>query len=210
MLDSFPGGDGVIRLNRAVIVEGRYDKTALENVIDATIIPTNGFQIFKDREKCALIRALAQRDGVIVMTDSDSAGQMIRSYLKKICGTGELIHVCVPQIKGCEKRKRAPGKAGLLGVEGMKPEILLAALERSGVTADTAPERQPRLTKGDLFRLGLSGRENSALLRRELARFLELPADLSANAFLDIVNTVYTPCEFEERVRAWRQESDRR
>lgn len=201
----------MLSLDRAVIVEGRYDKTALENIIDAVIIPTNGFEIFKDKEKCSLIRTLAERDGIIVMTDSDSAGQVIRSYLKKICGEkGKITYVCVPQIRGKEKRKKQAGKEGLLGVEGLSPEILLSALKRSGVTAGVAERRKNHTSKADLFRLGLSGRENSAVMRESLCEALKFPKKISANAFLDLVNAVYSLEEFENEVVAWRQGSDKK
>ena len=201
----------MIRLDRAVIVEGKYDKITLENVIDAVIIPTNGFGIFKDREKCAVIRELARRDGIIVMTDSDSAGQMIRSYLKNVCGRdGKITYVCVPAVRGREKRKKKAGREGLLGVEGMSPEILLESLRRSGVTAEPEEKRREAVGKGDLFALGLSGRDNSAVLRRELAKALRFPENLSANAFLDLVNAVYSREEFEKEVLKWRQGSDKK
>lgn len=201
----------MIKLDRAVIVEGRYDKKALENVVDATIITTDGFGIFKNREKCEIIRTLALRKGVIVMTDSDSAGQVIRSYIKRICGEkGKITLVCVPRIEGKEKRKSKAGREGLLGVEGMSPEVLIGALERSGITAEGVKERRKGITKTVLFGLGLSGRENSALLRESLADFLHFPKKLSANAFLDLANAVYSPEEFNNEVILWRQDSGKR
>lgn len=200
----------MIRLTQAVVVEGKYDKIALENVIDATIIPTDGFGIFRDREKIALLRLLARRDGIIVMTDSDSAGAFIRSRLKQLCGDGTIVNVYIPRLPGKEKRKDKPGKEGLLGVEGMTQEALLAALEKSGVTAAQTPDRGRRVTKTDLFRMGLSGGENSAGMRRSLMRELSLPPSLSANAFLDFVNTVFGAGEFEKRVAGWKRGTDKK
>lgn len=132
----------LIRLDRPVIVEGKYDKITLENVIDALIIPTDGFRIFKSPEKAALIRAAAKDKGVIVMTDSDSAGAVIRAYLKKLLGNTEIINVYVPALKGKERRKAKYSKEGLLGVEGMSPEVIAEALQRCGVSAERSAERK--------------------------------------------------------------------
>ena len=188
----------MIKLSQPVIVEGKYDKIALENVIDALIIPTNGFSVFKNPEQCELIRTLAERYGVIVMTDSDNAGNMIRAYIKKIVGSSTITNVYIPQIKGKEKRKAKFGKEGLLGVEGMTPEILIAALERSGVTGRAVADNSKKITKLDLFERGLSGGENSAQKRKELLQFLSLPTNLSPNAMLDILNAILTYDEFCE------------
>lgn len=188
----------MIKLSQPIIVEGKYDKIALENVVEALIIPTNGFSVFKNREQREMIRTLARRYGVIVMTDSDNAGNMIRAYVKKIVGESNIINVYVPQIKGKEKRKTKSGKEGLLGVEGMTPEILVAALERSGVTGREVADNSKKITKLDLFELGLSGGENSAEKRKELLNFLSLPTNLSPNAMLDILNAIMTYDEFCE------------
>ena len=188
----------MIKLSQPVIVEGKYDKIALENVVQALIIPTNGFSVFKNSEQRELIRTLAERYGVIVMTDSDNAGNMIRAYIKKIVGNSTIFNVYVPQIKGKEKRKAKSGKEGLLGVEGMTPEILIAALERSGVTGRTVADNGKKITKLDLFGLGLSGGENSVEKRKKLLKFLSLPTNLSSNAMLDILNAVLTYDEFCE------------
>lgn len=200
----------MIHLKQAVIVEGKYDKITLENLIDATIIPLGGFQIFKDKEKRELLRTLARRDGIIVMTDSDHAGMMLRSHLKSICADGKIINVYIPQLAGKEPRKKTAGKEGLLGVEGLSKEVLLEALERCGVCAEEKDENRRRITKGDLFAAGLSGGENSAEKRQSLARFLKLPQNFSANAFLDIINTVYTAEEFERSLRQWQQDRDKK
>ena len=191
----------LIKLNEVVIVEGKYDKITLENVIDAVIIPTNGFGIFKDKAKCSLIRRIAEEKGVIVMTDSDSAGNLIRSHLKNICKGQNIINVYIPQLSGKEKRKSRGSKEGFLGVEGMSEEIITKALDRSGVTHRIVKGETKRILKTDMYRLGFSGRDGSAAKRRELCKTLDLPENLSSNALLDILNTFYTADEFERMVK---------
>ena len=189
----------MIRVTLPIIVEGKYDKITLENVVDAVIIPTNGFGIFKDREKCDLIRELARRnDGIIIMTDSDKAGSLIRRYIKNIVGNVSLINVYVPTLKGKEKRKSTYSKEGILGVEGMTPEVIVSALKRSGVTDFKTEIKKEKITKTDLFVLGLSGSDNSAANRKKLLKFLELPNNLSANAMLDVLNAMYDVNEFKK------------
>ena len=188
----------LIKLESPVIVEGKYDKITLENVIDALIIPTNGFSLFKDKEKCQMIRLLAEKKGVIVITDSDSAGNMLRAYIKNIVGDSKITNVYIPQIKGKEKRKKGPSKEGFLGVEGMSREIIEKALEKSGVLGRVTPESARKITKTDLYVMGLSGGENSSDKRQKLLRKLYLPLNLSPNAMLDILNTLMTYEEFCE------------
>ena len=200
----------MIVLKQAVIVEGKYDKITLENIIDATIIPINGFQIFKDKEKRALLRTLAEKQGIIIMTDSDHAGMMIRSHLRNICKNGKVLNVYVPQLKGKERRKDTAGKEGILGVEGLSREVILQSLERCGISSDTVEERKRKITKTDLFSAGLSGGENSSSKRRELSAYLGIPQNFSANAFLDIINTMFSAEEFEERLKLWQQEQDKK
>ena len=188
----------LIKLKKPVIVEGKYDKITLENIIDGLIIQTNGFSLFKDKEKCSMIRALAKKYGVIIITDSDNAGNMIRAHIKNIVGDSEIINVYIPQIKGKEKRKSAPSKQGFLGVEGMSREVLEKALLKSGVLSEeSAPERR-KITKTDMFAFGLSGCKNSKEKRQQLLKKLELPQGLSSNAMLDILNTILTYEEFCE------------
>ena len=199
----------MIRLCQAVVVEGKYDKKTLENIVDAYIITTDGFRIFKDKEKCDLIRTVSQKNGIIVMTDSDSAGAVIRSYLKNICKDGSIINVYIPQILGKEKRKAKSGKEGLLGVEGMTSDIIKQALINSGVNEFKEIKVKKKITKTDLYKIGLSGSNNSSDLRKQLSVFLGLPSNLSANAFLDAVNAVYGYDRFFEEWGKWEQEADK-
>lgn len=191
----------MIRLELPVIVEGKYDKITLENVVDGLIITTDGFKIFKNREKCALIRKLAAKSGIIVMTDSDSAGALIRSHLKNVVGGAPVINVYVPCLKGKEKRKNAPSKEGFLGVEGMTPEIIRTALEKSGITEGKPRENSRKITKNDMFLFGFSGQENSCEKRKKLLCKLELPENLSSSAMLDVLNNFYTYEEFAEVIK---------
>jgi len=200
----------LIKLKQAVIVEGKYDKITLENLVDAYIITTDGFGIFKDKEKCELIRTLAQSHGIIVMTDSDSAGALIRAHLKSICGDGEITNVYIPELIGKEKRKSSYSKQRLLGVEGMSKQVLLQSLARSGITGDEVETPAKKVTKTDLFKMGLSGGENSAFLRKQLCEHLKIPKNLSANAFLDAINAVYGYKKFERAVQLWRHEADKK
>ncbi len=193
----------LIKITQPIIVEGKYDKITLSNVVDTLIIATNGFSIFKDKEKCALIRMLAKLDGVIVMTDSDSAGNLIRSHIKNIVDGGKIINVYVPLIKGKEKRKNTHSKEGLLGVEGMSKEIIAAALEKSGVMYRQTEKDAPKITKTDMYLLGFSGNECSKQKREDFLKFLKLPHNLSSNAMLDILNTLFTKGEFVQEVEKW-------
>ncbi len=186
----------MIKLDIPIIVEGKYDKIALDNVVDGLIIPTNGFHIFKDKEKRDMIRSLAQKRGIIIMTDSDSAGSLIRSHLKSIVGEDKIINVYVPCLKGKEKRKSSPSKEGFLGVEGVPKEVLISALKKSGIEGAETTKRTREITKLHLFECGLSGTENSHKNRRLLLEHLNLPQNLSPNAMLDILNNLFTLEEF--------------
>ncbi len=190
----------MIKLKMPVIVEGKYDKITLHNIIDTLIIPTNGFSIFKDKEKCELIRTFAQTIGIIVLTDSDSAGNMIRAHIKNICGGGKVYNVYVPQLKGKEKRKSAPSKEGFLGVEGISKELLCEAFLKSGVIIENVTHRSKPITKTDMFSFGLSGTYNAENNRKILLKYLNLPENLSPNAMLSTVNTMFTFEEFEKAV----------
>ena len=186
----------MIKIKQAIIVEGRYDKIKLSNLVDAVIIPTDGFAVFKDRETAELIKMLAKKTGIIILTDSDSAGFQIRARVREIAREGEVINVYIPDVEGKEKRKRKPSKQGLLGVEGIDDKTLLEAFERAGVFAEKVPAPTDPITKADLMELGLVGGNNSASLREKLQRRLGLPARLSANMLLEILNVMYSREEF--------------
>lgn len=186
----------MIRIKQAVIVEGKYDKIRLSNIIEAVIIPVHGFSIYRDRETAELIKTLARKTGIVILTDSDSAGFQIRNKIKSLARGGEVVHVYVPDIKGKERRKKTPSKQGLLGVEGIDDEILLEAFKKAGVFAEKPQTPKEPITKADLMELGLVGGENSAARRAELQNKLGLPERLSANMLLEILNVMYTREEF--------------
>lgn len=200
----------LIKLKETVIVEGKYDKIALENIIDALIIKTDGFKIFKDLEKRELIRTLAKKDGIIVMTDSDSAGRLLRSHIKQICPDGKITNVYIPQVKGKERRKEKESKEGFLGVEGLSPEIILNALEKSGISADKTINKDEKITTTDLYTLGLTGKENSSDFRELVCRHLNLPTGFRGNSFLDLINALFSRKEFIEKVNICLQEADKK
>ncbi len=191
----------MIRLKEAIIVEGKYDKIRLSSFIDALIIETGGFRIFKDKEKRALIRHLAEKNGLIIMTDSDSAGYVIRNHIKNIVKNQNIINVYIPEILGKEKRKANPSKEGLLGVEGLEEKVILEALQKFGVMGKKTPEKINPVTKSDLFSLSLSGKENSYEKRQKVYKKLGIPSYLSVNAFLDIINSTMTKEEFENLIK---------
>lgn len=179
----------MVKIQEAIVVEGRYDANTLRQIVDAPIFETNGFGIFKDKEKMALLRTVAERRGLIVFTDSDGAGFVIRNHLKSAIPGKYLKHAYIPDIYGKEKRKAAPGKEGKLGVEGMRPEIILQALGACGATMGEATEKSPGgITKQDLVDLGLSGGADSSQKRRMLQKALGLPEHMSANALLQALN----------------------
>lgn len=182
----------MIRIREVIVVEGRYDRNTLSQVVDAVILETSGFGIFNDREKLALLRRIADERGLIVLTDSDGAGFVIRRYLKGALDPAKVKHAYIPDIAGKEKRKSSPSKEGKLGVEGMRPEVLLDALRRAGATFcdEAAPQKEP-ITKADLYAAGLSGGANSAEKRKALLKKLDLPEKLTANALLDVLNVLW-------------------
>lgn len=190
-----------LRIQEAIVVEGRYDKAALAGVADTLILETAGFGVFKDGERLAFLRRLAAKRGLIVLTDSDGAGFVIRNYLKGAIPREQVKHAYIPDVYGKERRKRAPGREGKLGVEGMSPQVLRQALLRAGATVldGDAPERAAgNLTPADLFALGLSGTADAAERRGELLKRLGLPERMSAKALLAALNALYTPGELEE------------
>lgn len=196
----------MIKLNSAVIVEGKYDKIRLENIIDATIITTNGFGIFKDKEKCDLIKVLAEKCGIVILTDSDSAGQMIRKHIEKIVPKNQFKSVYLPSILGKEKRKTTPSAEGLLGVEGTEDAVILKALEKAGIIGHPCEKQGRKITKTDLFNIGVSGTADSKLKRQSLCEFLQLPKNLPANSLLDVLNSLYGFENFMCEVQKWKQE----
>ncbi len=197
----------MIRLREAIICEGKYDKIRLSNIFDTVIITTDGFGIFKDPEKKALIRLLAEKQGLVLLTDSDSAGQMIRKYLEKLVPKDRVKNLYLPEIKGKEKRKTSPSAAGLLGVEGISDEVIIAAAERAGILSEFTENPHKKITKTELFNLGLSGCEGSNEKRKSLCRYLKLPTVLSANSLLDVINSLYSYEEFLSEVEKWNRES---
>ena len=188
----------MIKLKEAVIVEGKYDKIRLESLIDALIITTQGFEIFKDKEKMRLIRSLAEKRGLIIMTDSDSAGFMIRSHICSSVDPSLIKHVYIPDVLGKEHRKDAPGKEGKLGVEGMTSEVILQALERAGVVSGA--ERSEDITKLMLYEDGFIGSPDSTRMRGMLKRRLGLPERLQTNALVQVLNCMLTADEYRALV----------
>ena len=189
-----------LRIQEAIVVEGRYDKSALAGVADTLILETAGFGVFKDGERLAFLRRLAAKRGLIVLTDSDGAGFVIRNSLKGAIPRAQVKHAYIPDVYGKERRKRAPGREGKLGVEGMSPQVLRQALLRAGATVldGDAPDRpQGDLTPADLFALGLSGTPDAAVRRAELLKRLDLPEHMSAKALLAALNALYTPSELD-------------
>ncbi len=186
-------------VSRPVIVEGRYDKIKLDSIIDANIIVTDGFGVFREREKCALIRRAAERRGVIVLTDSDGAGLVIRNYINSILPRERIIHLYIPEKQGRERRKKTDSKSGLLGVEGMDADLLRALfMPYSEGYADTGDHRRAEITKLDFYEDGLSGGDGSAERRKALARSCGLPSNLSSNALLTALNMLYTHEEYKK------------
>ena len=184
----------MIKIKEAIVVEGRYDKNTLSQTADTVILETDGFGVFRDGEKLALLRRIAEKRGLIVLTDSDGAGFVIRNYLKGALPRDRVKHAYIPDLYGKERRKRRPGKEGKLGVEGMSPAVLEAALRRAGATieGEETVRSAPGLTKADLYAWGLSGGENSREKRKKLLAALDLPEHLSPNAMLPVLSALYS------------------
>ena len=180
------------RIKEVIVVEGRYDKNTLSQVVDAAILETSGFGIFNDAQKRRLLQTLAQTRGLIVLTDSDGAGFLIRNHIRGLVDPRLVKHAYIPDISGKERRKEKASKEGKLGVEGMRPEVLIEALKRAGATFDDSPaeQRPAQITKADLYAKGLSGKEGSAEKRRQLLLRLGLPERMSADAMRDVLNAL--------------------
>lgn len=190
----------MIKVKEAIVVEGRYDKNTLSQIVDAPIIETSGFAIMNDKAQLAFLRQVAAKRGLIIFTDSDGAGFVIRNYLKGAIPAEQVKHAYIPDISGKERRKTAPGKEGKLGVEGMTPEVILDSLRNAGATIEgeavCAPAQQ--ITKMDMFDLGLSGGPDSKHKRLALLKKLNLPAHMSSNALLQALNLLYSKEELQQ------------
>jgi ribonuclease M5 len=191
----------MIKINEAVIVEGKYDKIRLSNIVDTVIIQVNGFHIFDDRETLSLIKYYAETSGIIILTDSDTAGFKIRNFIKSYVNNSvkntRVLHIYTPDIFGKEKRKQAPSKEGKLGVEGISDEILIKLFSEQGVLVSRDVEHK-KMTKADLYFYGLSGTKNASEKRRKLLKSLSLPELLSSSAMLDVLNSKFSKNEFQE------------
>ena len=180
----------MIHTYRAIVVEGKYDKIKLSSMVDGVIICTGGFRVYKDKEMQAMLRALAKKQGLAVLTDSDTAGFKIRGFLRSICGKENIVDVYIPDLYGKEKRKDHPSKEGKLGVEGVPEEVLQKAFADAGIGAELVLQKKDPITKMDLFELGLSGRAESALRRKQLMKHLTLPEHLTTNALVTVLDAL--------------------
>ena len=193
----------MVRIQEAIVVEGRYDKNTLSQIVDAPIFETAGFGIFKDKKQMTLLRRVAEKRGLIVFTDSDGAGFVIRNHIKSAIPGKYLKHAYIPDIPGKERRKSAPGKEGKLGVEGMTPEVILQALKNAGATfAGEAVSPKVGITKQDLMALGLSGGAEAGKKRQALLKKLDLPEHMSANAMVQALSLLYDLQELTQMVEA--------
>ena len=189
----------MVKIRQAIVVEGRYDKNTLSQIVDAPILETSGFGIMNHKENLELLRRIAKTRGLIVFTDSDGAGFVIRNFLKSAIAPEYLLHAYIPDVYGKEKRKDAPGKEGKIGVEGMPPDVILDCLRRAGATfeGEDCGCVTEKITKQDLMELGLSGGKDSSFLRKKLLNKLQFPEHMSANALLNALNVLYTLPELQ-------------
>ncbi len=191
----------MIKIKEAIVVEGKYDKIKLSGIVDTVIIETDGFGIFKDKEKQKLIRFLAEKRGIIILTDSDSAGFKIRSFIQNITKCENIKNVFIPDVYGKEKRKTEASKEGKLGVEGIKKEIIIEALEKAGVFCDENKSATAReITHTDFYEDGITGGENSSAIRKSLAKELDLPERISSSSLLKLINSYMTYEEYKESI----------
>lgn len=198
----------MIKLDRVIIVEGKYDKIKLSSIFDATIIATDGFAIFKDKEKMAMIRVLAEKKGLLVLTDSDSAGFKIRSYIRGCIPKEQVIHAYIPDLFGKEKRKAEPSKEGKLGVEGVPVQVILDALNKAGIHFSDTDTSGKKITKTDMFEDGLSGTADSRTNRLSFLKFLELPERLPPNSLLEVLNSMMDYKEYKRLIQVWKDQKD--
>lgn len=189
----------MIKISQPIVVEGRYDKIKISSLVDATIIETGGFQIFRDKELLQTLRTLAKKTGLIILTDSDEAGFKIRRYITGSIKDGKITNVYIPELAGKEKRKIQPSAAGLLGVEGVSKEVILKAFEVAGITTSITDNINP-ITKIDLFEVGLNGKPDSRLKREIVLKKLGLPGRISANSMVTIVNSLLSKEDFYKLV----------
>ena len=199
----------MLKIREAIVVEGRYDKNTLAQIVDAPILETKGFGLFKDPKQLELLRSVAKKRGLIVLTDSDGAGFVIRNHIKSAIAAKYLKHAYIPDVAGKEKRKAAPGKEGKLGVEGMSPEVLLATLKNAGATieGESTDRENDQITKQDFVEFGLSGGLNASERRKRLQNRLYLPEHMSANALLQALNLLLSREELAEIAREWDNEN---
>ena len=193
----------MIEIKEAVIVEGKYDKMRLKGILNSVLVETGGFRLFKDAEKLSLIKNLAEKQGIVILTDSDSAGFVIRNHLKSAVSPDKIKNAYIPTIQGKEKRKSKPSKEGLLGVEGIDEKELLLSLQRAGATIKNSSEtsnNKPKISKSDLYKLGLSGHDNSSILRKKLLKHLNLPEYITANALCELLSSLYDFEKLKEKV----------
>lgn len=198
----------MIKLDRVIIVEGKYDKIKLSSIFDATIIVTDGFAIFKDKEKMAMIRILAEKKGLLVLTDSDSAGFKIRSYIRGCIPKEQVIHAYIPDLFGKEKRKAEPSKEGKLGVEGVPVQVVLDALSKAGIHFSNINTPGKKITKADMYEDGLSGTADSRTNRLSFLKFLELPERLPPNSLLEVLNSMMDYEEYKRLIQVWKDQKD--
>ena len=197
----------MIKVDRVIIVEGRYDKIKLSSIIDGVIIETEGFGIFKNKEKQKLIRRLAEEKGIVILTDSDSAGFVIRSFISSIVPNEYIVNAYIPDIIGKEKRKDTPSKEGKLGVEGVSQQVIISALQQAGIGCEATYKTECRkVTTADFYEDGLSGSQDSKTKRTKLLKYLDLPERMSSKAMLEIINIFMTYDDYKTALKKSQEE----
>lgn len=196
----------MIHLKQAIVVEGKYDRIRLSSIVDALVVETGGFRIYRDEKKCNLLRKLEKERGLIILTDSDAAGFQIRGFLRSIAGeNADITEVYIPDLYGKEKRKMEASKEGKLGVEGMSEEILLSAFERAGVMKKSSKSKNPDpISQVDFYEWGLSGGKDSKNKREILLKKLDFPSYLTGKALINALNALYSKKNLEQDLRTWK------